>query len=395
MRGKSEIGTLAVTSIGTELPSEVIDIARATAEAVDAEGRFPAETLAALKAHGLLSFLIPSHLGGPGGTLAQAAAQCQALGAACGSSAMILAMHHIQIASLVRHSAVNGWHADFLRHIHREQLLLASVTSEEGVGGSIRTSQCAIDRRGDQFIVTKRGTAISYGASADALLLTARAHGGANPGDQVMVVLDRPDFALERTNLWDAMGMRGTGTEAFVVSGRGSISQIIPAPFAEIAAATMTPVSHILWSAVWTGIAGDAVNRAWTFLRSKRKPGETETPQGALILAEAVETLQMAEARLRGAISRFDWTQSTAPSFAGAAFDNGLKTSVSEACLQVARQAMSVCGFAGYARSGEFSVARHVRDLTSAPLMIANARIREGAARLLLAQRPQIGLEPN
>lgn len=392
MLAKSEIGTPAVRSFGTELPSEILEIARATAETVDAEGRFPSEALAALKAHGLLGFLVPTVLGGPGGSLADAAVHCQALGAACGSSAMILAMHHIQVASLVRHSAANGWHADFLRHVHREQLLLASVTSEEGIGGGIRTSSCAIDREGDQFNLIKRGTAVSYGAAADALLVTARAHAGAQSGDQVLVVIDRSGLALERTSVWDAMGMRGTGTEAFVVTGRGSISQILPAPFAEIAAATMAPVSHILWCAVWTGIAGDAVNRAWNFLRARRKPGETELPQGALILAEAVEVLQMAEARLRTAISRFEWDINAAPSFAGAAFDNGLKTSVSEACLQVAREAMTVCGFVGYARSGEFSVARHVRDLTSAPLMIANSRMREGAARLLLAQRPHIGL---
>ncbi|OYU71042.1 MAG: acyl-CoA dehydrogenase [Alphaproteobacteria bacterium PA2] len=392
MRTKSEIGTLEVTSVGTQFPAEVLEIARATAEAVDAEGRFPSETFEALKAHGLLSFLVPGVYGGAGGSLADAALHCQALGAACASSAMILAMHHIQVASLVRHSAANGWHADFLRHLQRDQLLLASVTSEEGVGGSIRTSSCALERDGDEFSVTKRGTAVSYGAAADALLLTARAHPAAQKVDQVMVVIDRSGLALERTSVWDAMGMRGTGTEAFVVTGRGSISQIVPAPFAEIAAATMTPVSHILWSAVWTGIAGDAVNRAWNFLRARRKPGETELPQGALILAEAVEVLQMAEARLRTAIAGFEWDSNAAPNFAGAAFDNGLKTSVSEACLHVAREAMTVCGFVGYARSGEFSVARHVRDLTSAPLMIANSRMRDGAARLLMAQRPQIGL---
>jgi len=60
-----------------------------------------------------------------------------------------------------------------------------------------------------------------------------------------------------------------------------------------------------------------------------------------------------------------------------AAYDNGLKTAVSETCLHVAREALTVCGFAGYARTGDFSVSRHVRDLTSAPLMIGNSRMRE------------------
>jgi acyl-CoA dehydrogenase len=377
---------------GAEMPQAVLDIARTAAPIVDAEGRFPTETFVALRAHGLLGFLVPSALDGPGGTLAQAAQLCQQLGGACGSSGMILAMHYIQIACLVRHSAANGWHADFLRRVQAEQLLLASVTSEVGIGGGMRTSICAIARDGDKFSIVKDGTAVSYGANADALMVTSRAHDGAPQNDQVMTVIDRDGLTLERRSTWDAMGMRGTGTEAFLVTGKGSCEQILPVPFADIAGATMTPVSHILWTALWTGIAGDAVNRARTFLRAKRKPGDTDLPHGALVLAEAIEVLQAAEARVRVAIDQFDWENPTAPSFAGAAYDNGLKTFVSESCLHVARECMTICGFAGYARTGDFSVSRHVRDLTSAPLMIGNSRMREASARLLLAQRPLLGL---
>ena len=37
----------------------------------------------------------------------------------------------------------------------------------------------------------------------------------------------------------------------------------------------MTPISHILWSHVWLGIATDAFDRARAFVRAaaKRKPG--------------------------------------------------------------------------------------------------------------------------
>ena len=382
----------ASVALGT-IPQSLVDIARQAAPLVDAEGRFPAEAFAALREHGLLSALVPTALDGPGASLAQVAAHCQTLAGACGSSGMILAMHHIQVACLVRHSAANGWHADFLRRVHNEQLLLASVTSEEGIGGGVRTSNCAIVREGDTFDLVKSATAVSYGASADALLVTSRAHEGAPQGDQVMTLIDQAGLTLERKSTWDAMGMRGTGTEAFLVSGKGSTAQILPTPFAEIAAATMVPVSHILWAAIWTGIAADAVARARAFLRAKRKPGDTDLPHGALTLAEAVEDLQLAEARLKVALDRFDWEAPAAPNFAAAAYDNGLKTAVSETCLHVAREALTVCGFAGYARTGDFSVSRHVRDLTSAPLMIGNSRMREGSARLLLAQRPQLGLD--
>lgn len=382
----------AAVDMGGALPEAVLNVARASADTVDSEGRFPTETFAALREHKALGLLVPKAMGGPGGDLKQAAVQVQSLGAACGSSGMILAMHHIQVACLVRHSAANGWHADFLRRVQDEQLLLASVTSEVGVGGSVRTSICALTREGGRFSLVKDGTAVSYGANADALLVTSRAHEGATANDQAMTVIDKSGLKLERRSEWDAMGMRGTGTEAFLVTGEGSDQQVLPSPFAEIAAATMTPVSHMLWSAVWTGIAGDAVARARAFLRARRKPGDTDLPQGALVMAEAIELLQLAEARLRVALDRFDWTAAASPNFAGAASDNGLKTAISEACLHVAREALTVCGFAGYARTGDFSVSRHVRDLTSAPLMIGNSRMREASARLLLAQRPAIGL---
>ena len=377
------------------IPAEIIEAARAAATAVDAEGRFPAEALAALKAHGMLGALIPTALGGQGASLHRVAADVQALGTACSNAAMVLAMHHIQVACIVRHATGQPWQAAFLRRVADEQLLLASATSEAEIGGAMRTSRCAImPDEGGGFGVVKQASAISYGMEADAILVTARAHEEAAAGDQVLAVVDRAGLTLERKSEWDAMGMRGTRSEAFVLTGRGLAEQIIATPFAEIAAATMVPVSHILWGGVWTGIATDAVTRARAFLRAKRKPGDPDPSSGAIRLAEAIELLQMAEARVRLSLSRLDWDNPKPPGFADAAADNGLKTSVSDACLKVVQEVMAVAGFAGYARSGPFSVTRHLRDLNSAPLMIGNSRMRESAARLLLAQKPRLGLEP-
>ena len=104
--------------------------------------------------------------------------------------------------------------------------------------------------------------------------------------------------------------------------------------------------------------------------------------------------MQLAEARLAAAIALFEQSAGRTPGFAEAAAYNGLKASVAEACLAAAQKALTVCGFAGYARQGPFSVERHLRDLNSAPLMIANARMRETDAWLLLTQAPLIGLDP-
>ena len=386
----SELGLSHVDA--PAIPAAVLAVARETAADVDSQGRFPSETIAALRSAGILGAFAPKSCGGQEASLARAAADCQALGAACATSGMILAMHHIQVACIARHGLGEPWQAAFLRRVVADQLLLASSTSEAEIGGALRTSRCAIVRRNDGFEVVKRASAISYGTNADAILVTARAHEDAASGDQVLAVVERGGLVLEPQGEWDAMGMRGTGTGAYLLTGRGMVEQILAAPFADIAACTMAPVSHILWSAVWTGIAGDAVARARAFLRKKPPAADGSLPAGALQLAEAVEQLQLAEARIRTAIAAFDWRNPAEPSFAGAAADNGLKTSISEVCLAVAGQALAVCGFAGYARQGPFSVSRHLRDLHSAPLMIANGRMRESSARLLLAQKPLLGL---
>ncbi|MEO6379346.1 MAG: acyl-CoA dehydrogenase family protein [Caulobacteraceae bacterium] len=372
------------------LTAEVLEQARAAAPDVDLAGRFPTEAFAGLRAHGLLSVLVPTSSGGPGLSLREAAIHCQSLAAACGSAGMVLAMHHIQVASIVRHAPGAPWHSQFLKRMHDQQLLLASSTSEVGTGGSLRTSVCSIETSGSRFSVEKQATAISYGADADVILVTTRAEPSAPPSDQVLTVLERSAFELQKTASWDAMGMRGTGSEGYLLKAEGDVAQTIPAPFAEIADVTMVPVSHILWASVWTGIAGDAVMRARDALKKRHTK---DLSSDVLRLGQAVELLQMAEARVQISIDRFDWSNPQPSSFARAASSNALKASVSEACLTVAQQAMSICGFPGYARDGAASVARHVRDLHSAPLMISNGRMRDAAAHLLLAQRPELGLK--
>jgi acyl-CoA dehydrogenase len=68
---------------------------------------------------------------------------------------------------------------------------------------------------------------------------------------------------------------------------------------------------------------------------------------------------------------------------AGLRFNN-LKLAASEQAVDVCRGAMDVCGIVGFKNDTPFSVGRHLRDTMSAPLMIANERIHQNNAGLLL-----------
>ena len=87
------------------------EVAAREAPDVDAKARFPLETLAALREYHVLSAAVPRELGGPGCNMQELAQMCATLAQACGSSAMVLAMHYIQLACIARH----GMDSEFFR----------------------------------------------------------------------------------------------------------------------------------------------------------------------------------------------------------------------------------------------------------------------------------------
>jgi len=360
------------------------------ADRVDRDAAFPHEAFAVLRQHGLLGAMVPAAHGGAGASLDTIAAICRVLAAGCASAGMIYAMHQIQVACLIEHGGGSPWHEQLLGRIAGEQLLLASATSEEAIGGALRNSGCAVNVDNGRFHLLKMAPTISYGAHADAILATARRHADASPSDQVMVCLLKPDFTLESLSTWDTLGMRGTCSNGFRLEARGACEQILPVAFGEIADGTMTPVSHILWASLWTGIAGDAVQRAKAFFQGQARARPGSLPPSATRVADAVAMVQMMEGRLELALAHQRQRHaglSVSALFSLAAEMNGLKTSVSALAIEAVQQAMMICGMAGYKHGTPYSLGRHLRDLWSAPLMINNDRILTNTASLLLAER--------
>jgi acyl-CoA dehydrogenase len=313
------------------------------------------------------------------------------LGQACGSSAMIYGMHQIQVSSLVSHGVGSEWHRAYMRRIAGEQLLLASATSEAGIGGNLRNSICAVEVAGDRFSLTKEATVISYGAHADAILATARRAPDAASTDQVMVVVPTDDSrTLERKSVWDTLGMRGTCSDGFLLSASGAAEQIFPKPFSEIAAQSMLASSHIYWAATWFGIAADAFARAQAFVKQTARKQPGVTPPGALRLSEAAAKLHEMKGHLVAAIRRFEAAgndDDDLSSIGFAAEINALKVAASEKAAEVVQLAMLITGILGYKNGTPFSVGRHLRDVTSAAVMISNDRIHANTSTLLLMSR--------
>ncbi|MFD9940466.1 acyl-CoA dehydrogenase family protein [Nonomuraea sp. NPDC059023] len=354
------------------------------AAAVDRDARFPKEALSALRAHGLLAAAAPVERGGLGADVPALAGMAAALARGCGATAMIWAMHQVQLACLLA-----GEQAPELREavtrVVRDQLLIASATSEAGIGGALRTSSCAVERDGAGARLDKRATTVSYGVEADALLVSARRGPGSPPSDQVAVLADSARTRLEVLGGWNPLGMRGTCSPALRVRAEFEEWRILPVPFGDLVARVMTPLSHVLWSGVWYGLAAEAADRA---VRHARARGEAAGPPSAS-LAETRWRLAGLEAQLDAAArdTQDVMTGTAEPTVAFTLRVNALKLAVSQVAVDVALAAMRACGMAGYSEEGPFSVARLLRDLLSAPLMINNERLVAISSQLALVAR--------
>jgi acyl-CoA dehydrogenase len=364
-----------------ELGSRAEKVAAAATSAavdVDQQGRFPREAFAAARAHRLLGIMVPREFGGEGTSISGVVDICYRLGRACSSTAMIYAMHQTKVACVVRHGRRSTWHQRFLRRLCAEQLLLASSTTEGQGGGNVRSSEAPIQPIEGRIALTRNAAVISYGANADGIVTTARRAVDAANTDQVLVAFTKEDYTLERHTGWDTLGMRGTCSEGFTLRANGDASQIVPEPYEKIHAQTMTPVAHLMWAGVWTGIATDAVERARSFIRKVSRQTGGQMPPGASHFMKANSSLNMLRGIVSTALRRYEQAMDDERALSSLGFQatiNMLKVDASETAVATVLSALRACGLSGYRNDGEFSVTRHLRDVLSSPLMINNDRI--------------------
>ncbi len=386
---KAEIFTESLKTRG----QQVAKCATQNSDAVDRDSRFPTEAFAAARAEKLLGILVPVDLGGEGASITDVVDLCYTLGRACAATSMIFAMHQIMVAILIRHANDSPWHRELLRLIAQEQLLIASSTTEGHGGGDLRKSESAIVRNGSSIAFEKNATVLSYGAHADAIMTTARRAIDAPPTDQVLLAIVKSDYQLDPTVEWQTLGMRGTCSSGFKLKATGTVEQVLPASYAAIQSHTMMPVAHLTWSAVWSGIAADAVDRARRFVRTASRRSGGQLPPAAAHLTRAIMSLRALREMVAAALQKFETAATDGEKLGSLDFQNSLnllKVNASETAIATVISCMHACGLAGYRSDGEFSVARHLRDVMSAPLMINNDRILASvAAASMLIEVPE------
>lgn len=368
------------------------DIIAPHAAEVDRDARFPHEAYAALKQQKLLSCYVPVEYGGMGLNISDLSQICEVLGQYCGSTAMIFAMHQIQVGCIVHHALESEFFRGYAREMVEHQYLIASATTELGIGGDVRSSLCAVQVNGERFTLEKQTPVISYGATADAILVTCRKSEDAARNDQVQVLVRRGDYELTKLSGWDTLGFRGTCSEGFVLKSQGRAEQILPQPYADIHRRTMHPFSHVVWASLWLGLSIDAVNRARSAVRAEARKNPSVTPISATRLAELDTVLFSMRGGVYQTLREYhDLLIANDPeAYAGFAFAiniNNLKLTASQFVVEVVGKAMLICGIQGYRNDSKLTLGRHLRDAYGAALMVNNDRILGQSATMQIVQR--------
>jgi acyl-CoA dehydrogenase len=364
------------------------DVAAPAADEVDRDARFPREVLAEYRQRQLLSALVPASLGGFGASVADVAGAVRAIAFHCASSALVLAMHSIEVSNLVRYGTTEPLRG-LLREIAEKQLLLANANSEVGGGGDVGRSICAVESTETGRRLEKHALAISYGEHADLIVATARATPESPETDQLSIIFRHSELTLEPTSTWDAMGLRGTCSMSFRLAGDVDPDLIYPVPFAVIGSGGGVQATLILLSAVWVGLAEAAAAKAHTHVRALARRTPDVTPPAALRLAELLVELEQARAMLATSAARFTALDGSEEleSIGFIASLRTLKVATSQLAVSVACAALEICGITGYRRDTPVSLDRHLRDALGGLVMVSNDRYLHANAQALLARK--------
>ena len=154
-------------------------------------------------------------------------------------------------------------------------------------------------------------------------------------------------------------------------SGEAPLSRSSPSDFAEIAAQSMLATAHLLWSAVWYGIATDALAPRAGLRAHRGAQAPDGPPPGALRLAEAVDQAAADARQYRRRAEALRAARKREPddlnSMGFAVAMNNIKIGSSELAIEIINHALLITGIAGYKNDTPYSVGRHLRDALSAP----------------------------
>lgn len=361
---------MSVTDQATrDLSKALAEIASGAIE-TDRLGRFPTESITALRDAGLLRLGIAERFDGPGGTPRDLVDGIEQVAAACGSTGMVYTMHLVAAQTLQACTTdETGPLADTLRAIAAGEHLTTIAFSETGTRSHFWAQLSTATRAGDTVAIDADKSWVTAAEHADSYITSVRAPGVTDPLVTELYLVDPNTPGIEVLGAFDGLGMRGNGSSP--VRFRGVEVDVERRLGGEADGFAVMLSAALPWfvlgcAACCIGLSGAALEQAAAHVAATRLEHE-----GSALADLPTIRARLGNAKVRHLQARALLHQVAAQIEAGATEAQlgvlALKAAAAEMAIEVTDTAMRVCGGAAYSR--HLPLERLFRDARAASVM--------------------------
>lgn len=367
------------------------------ASIVDAENRFPRESIEALREMDFFRFMVPERFGGLPSTYADYSRIAATLGDGCVSTAVIWAMHCQQVLTIADHS--DAEYADVLSDIAAHGSLIASITTEPQKGGDQLSAIAPLLPENGRFRVKREGPTVSFGGESRYYLVTMRVAEDRPHSDVRLVLVTRDDEGtIEVTGTWDALGVHGTRTVPMRFDVIVDPRRIVGGDdYRDVALRTIIPAGQLGCASAWYGAARGSLRRYLRWARGR--PHGLGSDLVASKLARMRLALDLVGALLERTAARLDRLRAARAPLSEYETPshiielNNAKVAASETAVATLNELIELSGVReGYIRDGVMGLERVYRDVRSGTLMFGNERLLATNARLMILESTPLRL---
>ncbi len=358
--------------------SEVADrVARPRAEVTDS-GVWPAEAFAALQEAGLAGLVAPGDVGGAGLGLRAVAEVCEALGAACASTAICFGMHCVATA-VIAAKATPALRDEFLAPIAAGEHITTLALSEPGSGSHFWLPQTKISPDGDRFVIDGEKSFVTNGSHADSYVVsTVAAAAGSPVGQFSCVVVPAGSAGVEWLEGWEGIGMRGNSSRRVRLDLVGVPARCLLGEQGDqmwYVFEVVAPFFLMAMAGTYLGVAQAALDDAVAHLRSRRHAHSGRPLAEQPVLQHRLGVMWAQVQRTRALIY---WAADEAERGGPQALASltAAKAEVADCAVSVTNEAMTLVGGIGY--RDRSPIERHLRDARAAHVMSPTTDILRG-----------------
>jgi alkylation response protein AidB-like acyl-CoA dehydrogenase len=324
----------------------------------DEAKHFPVAQMRKAAALGMGGICVGEDVGGSGLSRLAATLIFEALATGCPTVAAYMSIHNL-VASMIDAFGSDEQRRQWLPKLCSMELLASYCLTEPGVGSDAAALATRAVRDGDHYLLNGQKQFISGAGAADLYAVMARTGGAGPSGISTLVVPgDTAGIsfgALERKMGWNAQPTRTVVFENVrvpIANRLGSEGEGFKIAMAGLDGGRLNIAACSL------GGAQSAFEKALAYMKERKAFGKRLDEFQALQfrLADMATTLEASRALLWRAASAFDANEANTIQLCAMA-----KRFVTDACFEVANQALQLHG--GYGYLADYGIEKIVRDL--------------------------------